>query len=46
MMCTPEVMDVEIPYTAALSEIDTVAIDGDQLVMTGSGIELRFAPVG
>jgi heat shock protein HslJ len=46
MMCTPEVMDVEIPYTAALAEIDTVAIDGDQLVMTGSGIELRFAPAG
>ncbi|HKY48684.1 MAG TPA: META domain-containing protein [Acidimicrobiia bacterium] len=46
MMCTPEVMDVEIPYTAALAEIDAVAIDGDQLVMTGSGIELRFAPAG
>jgi heat shock protein HslJ len=44
MMCTPEVMEVEIPYTAALSEVDTVAFDGDQLVMTGAGIELRFSP--
>ena len=44
MMCTPEVMDVEIPYTAALQEVDTVAIDSDQLVMTGPGIELRFSP--
>ena len=46
MMCTPEVMDVEIPYTAALPEIDMVAIDGDHLVMTGPGIELRFSPAG
>jgi heat shock protein HslJ len=46
MMCTPEVMDVEIPYTAALSEVDTVAVDGDQLVLTGPGIEMRFAPAG
>jgi heat shock protein HslJ len=46
MMCTPDVMDVEIPYTAALPEVDTAAIDGDQLVMTGPGIELRFSPAG
>jgi heat shock protein HslJ len=44
MMCTPDVMDVEIPYTAALPEVDTVALDGDQLVLTGPGIELRFSP--
>jgi heat shock protein HslJ len=44
MMCTPEVMAVEIPYTAALSAVDTVVMDGDELVMTGPGIELRFAP--
>ena len=46
MMCTPEVMDVEIPYTAALAEVDTVAVDGDQLVLTGPGIEMRVAPAG
>ena len=43
MMCTPEVMDVESPYTAALPEVETVAFDGDQLVMTGPGIEFRFS---
>ena len=44
MMCTPDVMAVEIPYTAALPEVDTVALDGDGLVLTGPGIELRFTP--
>jgi heat shock protein HslJ len=44
MMCTPEVMEVEIPYTAALPEVDTVAFNGDQLVLTGPGIELTFSP--
>ena len=43
MMCTPDVMDVEIPYTAALSEVDTVALEGGQLVLTGPGIELTFS---
>lgn len=46
MMCTPEVMAVEIPYGAAISEVDTVAFDGDDLLLTGPGIELRFAPAG
>jgi heat shock protein HslJ len=46
MMCAPEVMDVEIPFTAALREVDTAAIEGEQLVMTGPGIELRFSPAG
>ena len=44
MMCTPDVMAVEVPYTDALSQVETVAFDGDQLVMTGPGIELRFSP--
>ena len=44
MMCTPDVMAVEVPYTAALSKVETVAFDGDQLVMTGPGIELRYSP--
>ena len=46
MMCTPDVMDAEIPYTAALPEVDTVALEGGQLVMTGPGIELRFSRAG
>ena len=44
MMCTPDVMAVETPYTVALPEVDTVAINGDQLILTGPGIELTFAP--
>ena len=44
MMCTPDVMAVETPYTAALPEVDTVAINGDQLILTGPGVELTFAP--
>jgi len=46
MMCAPEVMAVEVPYTAALREVDTVAFDGEELVMTGPGIELRYSGVG
>ena len=46
MMCTPEAMAVEIPYTSALPEVDTVSLDGDELVLTGPGIELRFALTG
>ena len=46
MMCAPEVMAVEVPYMAALREVDTVAFDGDELVLTGPDIELRYSPVG
>ena len=46
MMCTPDVMEVEIPYTAALPVVETVALDGGQLVLTGPGVELRFAAAG
>lgn len=42
MACSPEVMAVEVPFTDALSRVDTVAIDEGDLVMTGPGIELRF----
>lgn len=46
MMCAPEAMAVEAPYTAALRAVDTVAFDGDELVLTGPGIELRYSAVG
>lgn len=42
MACSPEVMAVEVPFTHALSRVDTVAIERGDLVMTGPGIELRF----
>ena len=46
MMCTPEAMDVEVPYLEALRKVDTVAVDGDELTLTGSGIELRYSAAG
>ena len=46
MMCSPEAMAVEVPYTAALQEVDAVSLDGGELVLTGPGIELRFALTG
>ena len=46
MMCTPEAMAVETPFTNALPEVDTVAIEDGELVLTGPGIELRFSPAG
>lgn len=42
MMCTPEAMAVETPFTSALPEVDSVAIEDGELVLTGPGIELRF----
>ena len=46
MMCTPEVMAVEVPYTAALAQVNAVAFEGEALVLTGPGVELRFARTG
>jgi heat shock protein HslJ len=46
MMCGPEAMDVEVPYLEALRKVDTVAVDGDELTLTGPGIELRYSAVG
>ena len=46
MACTPEVMAVEVPYTAALAQVNAVTFDGDTLVLTGPGVELRFARAG
>lgn len=46
MACNPEDMAVESLYTAALPEVETVALEGGELVMSGPGIELRFAAAG
>lgn len=46
MMCTPEAMAVEVPYVEALRIVDTVAVDGDELILTGPGIELRYSAGG
>jgi heat shock protein HslJ len=38
-------MALEQGYLAALGDVREAAIDGDQLVLTGDGIELRFDPL-
>lgn len=45
MACEPDVMAAESAYLGALGAVDTAAVDGDGLVLTGEGVELRFNPV-
>ena len=45
MGCPPEVMAAESAYLAALGGVATVAVRGDDLVLTGDGVELRFSRV-
>ncbi|MDX1659438.1 MAG: META domain-containing protein [Nitriliruptorales bacterium] len=46
MACEPQgAMEAESRYMAALSAVDTIRREGDQLVLTGPGIELTFDPV-
>lgn len=45
MACEPDVMASEIAYTAALARVDAAAMDGDDLVLSGPGVALRFVPV-
>jgi heat shock protein HslJ len=45
MACEPDVMVLEQAYLAALGDVREAAIDGEQLVLTGNGVELRFDPV-
>lgn len=43
MACMPdEVMAAEAAYTEALAAVTAIRLDGDQLVLEGAGIELRF----
>lgn len=43
--CEPAVMAAESTYLAALDVVDTAVLDGDDLLLTGPGVELRFGPV-
>jgi len=45
MGCAPEVMAAESDYLTALDGVRTVAVRGDELVLTGDGVELRFSRV-
>lgn len=45
MGCEPaEAMAAEAAYLGGLARVRTVTRDGDALVLTGDGVELRFAP--
>ena len=45
MGCAPEVMAAESAYLAALGDVRTVAVHGEELVLTGDGVELRFSRI-
>ena len=43
MECEPDVMDAERAYLDLLTGAETIAVDDDELVLTGAEGELRFA---
>lgn len=44
MACEPaEVMDAEQAYLDALEQVERATLEGDELVLTGGGVALRFA---
>jgi heat shock protein HslJ len=45
MACEPEIMAAETAYVTALAAVTTAARDGDDLLLTGDDVELRFRPV-
>lgn len=45
MACRPDVMAAERAYLTALAAVDTATVDGEELVLTGEGVDLRFEPV-
>jgi heat shock protein HslJ len=45
MGCEPEIMAAESAYVAALGAVTRIARDGDDLVLTGDDVELRFTVV-
>jgi len=42
MGCEEPIMAAEGAYTAALSAVDSIGGDGEELVLSGPGVELRF----
>ena len=45
MGCEPEIMAAETAFVTALAAVATAARDGDDLVLTGDDVHLRFSPV-
>jgi heat shock protein HslJ len=45
MLCEDAVMVVEGSFTQAMAQVRTAAREGDDLVLRGDGVELRFTPL-
>ncbi|CAA9260689.1 MAG: hypothetical protein AVDCRST_MAG52-2864 [uncultured Blastococcus sp.] len=45
MGCEPDVMAAETTFLTALADVDRATGDGDSLLLTGDGVELRFTAV-
>jgi heat shock protein HslJ len=45
MGCSPELMEAEYAYTSALAAVQTFVLEGVDLLLRGTGVELRFRPV-
>lgn len=45
MACEPEVMTAESVFLTALSKVTTAAREGEELLLSGGGVQLRFTPV-
>lgn len=45
MACAEEVMVSETAYLAALERVTTAALESDELLLAGDGVELRFRPL-
>ena len=45
MACEPEIMAAETAYVTALAAVTRIARDGDELLLTGTDVELRFSLV-
>ncbi len=42
MGCLPEVMEAEARYLERFHDLDGMVVNGDELVLTGPGVELRY----
>jgi heat shock protein HslJ len=45
MGCDPDVMAAESAYLRALGAVQQATVDGEGLLLSGDGVELRFVPV-
>jgi heat shock protein HslJ len=43
--CPMEVMAADSAYLGALAAVEEMGVEGEELVLTGDGVELRFEPV-